>query len=32
MADGEELGTPPLRLRAVPDMLSLFTPAGADTA
>ncbi|HRA76249.1 MAG TPA: diacylglycerol kinase family lipid kinase, partial [Propionicimonas sp.] len=31
MADGEELGTPPLRLRAVSDMLSLFTPAGAGT-
>jgi diacylglycerol kinase (ATP) len=27
MADGEELGPVPLRLRAVPDMLTLFVPA-----
>ena len=32
MADGEELGAVPLRLRAVPDMLSVFVPAAVATA
>ncbi len=32
MADGEELGPVPLRLRAVPDMLSLFVPAAVAGA
>lgn len=31
MADGEELGPVPLRLRAVPDMLSVFVPAAVAT-
>jgi diacylglycerol kinase (ATP) len=32
MADGEELGAVPLRLRAVPDMLTLFVPAAVAGA